>query len=91
MPVCASASCLSPVQNGAIFFPGTFRYTEVLSSDLQKNILATLLRLGAVRKIKGYVGFDPRSRRVSRNPKSRFSFKIPKSRLSQPFSWSSEK
>lgn len=32
---------------------GTFRYTEVLSSDLQKNILAALLRLGAVRKIKG--------------------------------------
>uniref|UniRef100_A0A8D2ZQY1 Glyceronephosphate O-acyltransferase n=1 Tax=Scophthalmus maximus TaxID=52904 RepID=A0A8D2ZQY1_SCOMX len=34
------------------------RYTEVLSSDLQKNALAALLRLGAVRKIKGYVGFD---------------------------------
>uniref|UniRef100_A0A3Q3N4W0 Glyceronephosphate O-acyltransferase n=1 Tax=Mastacembelus armatus TaxID=205130 RepID=A0A3Q3N4W0_9TELE len=34
------------------------RYTEVLSSDLQKNCLAALLRLGAVRKIKGYVGFD---------------------------------
>lgn len=30
----------------------------MLSSDLQKNILAALLRLGAVRKIKGYVGFD---------------------------------
>lgn len=36
-----------------IFLPGTLRYTEVLSSDLQKNILAALLRLGAVRKIKG--------------------------------------
>ncbi|XP_070705243.1 dihydroxyacetone phosphate acyltransferase isoform X2 [Pempheris klunzingeri] len=32
---------------------GRLRYTEVLSSDLQKNILAALLRLGAVRKIKG--------------------------------------
>uniref|UniRef100_A0A4W6E3P5 Glyceronephosphate O-acyltransferase n=1 Tax=Lates calcarifer TaxID=8187 RepID=A0A4W6E3P5_LATCA len=37
---------------------GRLRYTEVLSSDLQKNSLAALLRLGAVRKIKGYVGFD---------------------------------
>lgn len=37
---------------------GTLRYSEVLSSDLQKNILAALLRLGAVRRIKGYVGFD---------------------------------
>uniref|UniRef100_A0A4W6D191 Glyceronephosphate O-acyltransferase n=1 Tax=Lates calcarifer TaxID=8187 RepID=A0A4W6D191_LATCA len=33
---------------------GRLRYTEVLSSDLQKNSLAALLRLGAVRKIKGY-------------------------------------
>uniref|UniRef100_A0A669E9B4 Glyceronephosphate O-acyltransferase n=1 Tax=Oreochromis niloticus TaxID=8128 RepID=A0A669E9B4_ORENI len=33
------------------------RYTEVLSSDLQKNALAALIRLGAVQKIKGYVGF----------------------------------
>lgn len=41
-----------------ITLPGTLRYSEVLSSDLQKNILAALLRLGAVRKIKGYVGFD---------------------------------
>ncbi|KAF3703056.1 Dihydroxyacetone phosphate acyltransferase [Channa argus] len=32
---------------------GRLRYTEVLSSDLQKNTLAALLRLGAVRKIKG--------------------------------------
>lgn len=32
---------------------GRLRYTEALSSDLQKNILAALLRLGAVRKIKG--------------------------------------
>ncbi|XP_044232525.1 dihydroxyacetone phosphate acyltransferase isoform X1 [Thunnus albacares] len=32
---------------------GRLRYTEVLSSDLQKNSLAALLRLGAVRKIKG--------------------------------------
>uniref|UniRef100_A0A3Q0RPY0 Glyceronephosphate O-acyltransferase n=1 Tax=Amphilophus citrinellus TaxID=61819 RepID=A0A3Q0RPY0_AMPCI len=35
---------------------GTVRYIEVLSSDLQKNALAALIRLGAVRKIKGYVG-----------------------------------
>uniref|UniRef100_A0A671VQ94 Glyceronephosphate O-acyltransferase n=1 Tax=Sparus aurata TaxID=8175 RepID=A0A671VQ94_SPAAU len=33
-------------------FPGRLRYTEVLSSDLQKNSLAALLRLGAVQKIK---------------------------------------
>lgn len=39
-------------------YPGSLRYAETLSSDLQKNILAALLRLGAVRKIKGYVGFD---------------------------------
>ncbi|XP_019959276.1 dihydroxyacetone phosphate acyltransferase [Paralichthys olivaceus] len=32
---------------------GRLRYPEVLSSDLQKNSLAALLRLGAVRKIKG--------------------------------------
>ncbi|KAL7387854.1 hypothetical protein ABVT39_002611 [Epinephelus coioides] len=32
---------------------GRLRYMEVLSSDLQKNSLAALLRLGAVRKIKG--------------------------------------
>ncbi|XP_033932982.1 dihydroxyacetone phosphate acyltransferase-like, partial [Pseudochaenichthys georgianus] len=32
---------------------GSLRYTEVLSSDLQKNSLAALLRLGAVQKIKG--------------------------------------
>uniref|UniRef100_A0A8C6UKR8 Glyceronephosphate O-acyltransferase n=1 Tax=Neogobius melanostomus TaxID=47308 RepID=A0A8C6UKR8_9GOBI len=31
---------------------GTLRYPEVLSSDLQKNALAALLRLGAVRKVK---------------------------------------
>uniref|UniRef100_A0AAQ6AIR1 Phospholipid/glycerol acyltransferase domain-containing protein n=1 Tax=Amphiprion ocellaris TaxID=80972 RepID=A0AAQ6AIR1_AMPOC len=30
------------------------RYTEVLSSDLQKNSLAALLRLGAVQKLKGW-------------------------------------
>lgn len=41
-----------------VCYPGRLRYTEVLSSDLQKNSLAALLRLGAVRKIKGYVGFD---------------------------------
>uniref|UniRef100_A0A7N8XBJ0 Glyceronephosphate O-acyltransferase n=1 Tax=Mastacembelus armatus TaxID=205130 RepID=A0A7N8XBJ0_9TELE len=41
-----------------VCYPGRLRYTEVLSSDLQKNCLAALLRLGAVRKIKGYVGFD---------------------------------
>uniref|UniRef100_A0A3Q4BJG8 Phospholipid/glycerol acyltransferase domain-containing protein n=1 Tax=Mola mola TaxID=94237 RepID=A0A3Q4BJG8_MOLML len=34
---------------------GSLRYTEVLSSDLQKNVLAALLRLGAVRKVKGFV------------------------------------
>nr|XP_046228405.1 dihydroxyacetone phosphate acyltransferase [Scatophagus argus] len=32
---------------------GSLRYAEVLSSDLQKNSLAALLRLGAVRRIKG--------------------------------------
>uniref|UniRef100_A0A1A7WZZ6 Glyceronephosphate O-acyltransferase n=3 Tax=Iconisemion striatum TaxID=60296 RepID=A0A1A7WZZ6_9TELE len=32
---------------------GRLRYAEVLSSDLQKNALAALLRLGAVRKLKG--------------------------------------
>ncbi|XP_076611927.1 dihydroxyacetone phosphate acyltransferase [Chaetodon auriga] len=32
---------------------GRLRYSEVLSSDLQKNSLAALLRLGAVQKIKG--------------------------------------
>ncbi|XP_008287260.1 dihydroxyacetone phosphate acyltransferase isoform X2 [Stegastes partitus] len=32
---------------------GRLRYAEVLSSDLQKNTLAALLRLGAVRKLKG--------------------------------------
>ncbi|XP_026196863.1 dihydroxyacetone phosphate acyltransferase isoform X2 [Anabas testudineus] len=32
---------------------GRLRYIEVLSSDLQKNTLAALLRLGAVRKING--------------------------------------
>ncbi|KAM7395057.1 hypothetical protein PAMA_006689 [Pampus argenteus] len=32
---------------------GRLRYTEVLSSDLQKNCLAALLRLGAVQKVKG--------------------------------------
>lgn len=31
---------------------GALRYPEVLSSDLQKNALAALLRLGAVRKLK---------------------------------------
>uniref|UniRef100_A0A671VNU4 Glyceronephosphate O-acyltransferase n=1 Tax=Sparus aurata TaxID=8175 RepID=A0A671VNU4_SPAAU len=34
---------------------GRLRYTEVLSSDLQKNSLAALLRLGAVQKIKGRI------------------------------------
>lgn len=32
---------------------GRLRYYEVLSSDLQKNVLAALLRLGAVQKVKG--------------------------------------
>ncbi|XP_029705885.1 dihydroxyacetone phosphate acyltransferase-like [Takifugu rubripes] len=32
---------------------GTLKYPELLSSDLQKNILAALVRLGAVSKIKG--------------------------------------
>ncbi|XP_072217904.1 dihydroxyacetone phosphate acyltransferase [Leuresthes tenuis] len=32
---------------------GRLRYAELLSSDLQKNALAALLRLGAVRKQKG--------------------------------------
>ncbi|XP_029281768.1 dihydroxyacetone phosphate acyltransferase [Cottoperca gobio] len=32
---------------------GRLRYTEVLSSDLQKNSLAALLRIGAVRKVQG--------------------------------------
>lgn len=32
---------------------GRLRYAEVLSSDLQKNALAALLRLGAVGKVKG--------------------------------------
>ncbi|XP_061563418.1 dihydroxyacetone phosphate acyltransferase [Cololabis saira] len=32
---------------------GRLKYAEVLSSDLQKNALASLLRLGAVQKIKG--------------------------------------
>ncbi|KAM4522815.1 dihydroxyacetone phosphate acyltransferase isoform 1-T1 [Odontesthes bonariensis] len=32
---------------------GRLRYAEVLSSDLQKNALAALLRLGAVRKLNG--------------------------------------
>ncbi|XP_041831169.1 dihydroxyacetone phosphate acyltransferase [Melanotaenia boesemani] len=32
---------------------GRLRYAEVLSSDLQKNALAALLRLGAVQKLKG--------------------------------------
>ncbi|XP_034436007.1 dihydroxyacetone phosphate acyltransferase isoform X2 [Hippoglossus hippoglossus] len=36
-----------------LLLAGQLRYTEVLSSDLQKNSLAALLRLGAVRKIKG--------------------------------------
>uniref|UniRef100_A0A8C4E0E4 Glyceronephosphate O-acyltransferase n=1 Tax=Dicentrarchus labrax TaxID=13489 RepID=A0A8C4E0E4_DICLA len=34
---------------------GRLRYAEVLSSDLQKNALAALQRLGAVRKIKGKI------------------------------------
>lgn len=32
---------------------GSLRYAEVLSSDLQKNTLAALVRLGAVQKVKG--------------------------------------
>uniref|UniRef100_A0A3P8UVZ2 Glyceronephosphate O-acyltransferase n=1 Tax=Cynoglossus semilaevis TaxID=244447 RepID=A0A3P8UVZ2_CYNSE len=34
---------------------GRLKYSEVLSSDLQKNALAALSRLGAVQKIKGSV------------------------------------
>ncbi|XP_062267244.1 dihydroxyacetone phosphate acyltransferase-like [Platichthys flesus] len=36
-----------------LLLSGRLRYTEVLSSDLQKNSLAALMRLGAVQKIKG--------------------------------------
>ncbi|XP_071762948.1 dihydroxyacetone phosphate acyltransferase isoform X1 [Centroberyx gerrardi] len=36
-----------------LILAGSLRYCEVLSSDLQKNALAALLRLGAVRKTKG--------------------------------------
>ncbi|XP_060947890.1 dihydroxyacetone phosphate acyltransferase [Limanda limanda] len=36
-----------------LLLAGRLRYTEVLSSDLQKNSLAALMRLGAVQKIKG--------------------------------------
>ncbi|XP_034555067.1 dihydroxyacetone phosphate acyltransferase isoform X2 [Notolabrus celidotus] len=36
-----------------LLLAGRLRYTEVLSSDLQKNALAALLRLGAVQKVKG--------------------------------------
>ncbi|XP_031177734.1 dihydroxyacetone phosphate acyltransferase [Sander lucioperca] len=36
-----------------LLLAGRLRYMEVLSSDLQKNSLAALLRLGAVRKMKG--------------------------------------
>ena len=35
-------------------FQGNLRYCEALSSDLQKNALAALLRLGAVRRVNGY-------------------------------------
>ncbi|XP_035534428.1 dihydroxyacetone phosphate acyltransferase [Morone saxatilis] len=42
---------------------GRLRYTEVLSSDLQKNALAALQRLGAVRKIKGV---EPGTLKVNR-------------------------
>lgn len=37
------------------FSSGRLKYSEVLSSDLQKNALAALSRLGAVQKIKGSV------------------------------------
>ncbi|CAJ1078000.1 dihydroxyacetone phosphate acyltransferase isoform X2 [Xyrichtys novacula] len=36
-----------------LLLEGRLRYAEVLSSDLQKNVLAALLRLGAVQKVKG--------------------------------------
>lgn len=36
-----------------LLLAGRLRYSEVLSSDLQKNALAALLRLGAVHKVKG--------------------------------------
>uniref|UniRef100_A0A3B3CTL2 Glyceronephosphate O-acyltransferase n=1 Tax=Oryzias melastigma TaxID=30732 RepID=A0A3B3CTL2_ORYME len=36
---------------------GRLRYPEVLSSDLQRNALAALLRLGAVQKVQGCVCF----------------------------------
>ncbi|XP_029902918.1 dihydroxyacetone phosphate acyltransferase isoform X2 [Myripristis murdjan] len=35
-----------------LILAGSLRYYELLSSDLQKNALAALLRLGAIRKIK---------------------------------------
>lgn len=34
---------------------GSLKYAELLSSDLHKNILAALIRLGAVSRLKGYV------------------------------------
>lgn len=40
-----------------VCYAGRLRHIEVLSSDLQKNALAALMRLGAVQKIKGCVGF----------------------------------
>ncbi|KAJ3605384.1 hypothetical protein NHX12_027431 [Muraenolepis orangiensis] len=36
-----------------LLLQGNLRYSEVLSSDLQKNALAALLRLGAVRRVNG--------------------------------------
>ncbi|KAK0138648.1 Dihydroxyacetone phosphate acyltransferase [Merluccius polli] len=36
-----------------LLLAGNLRYYEVLSSDLQKNALAALLRLGAVRRVNG--------------------------------------
>lgn len=52
-------SSLRPPKNMpvACVLTGSLRYAELLSSDLQKNILAALIRLGAVSKIKGYIGF----------------------------------
>ncbi|KAF6735840.1 Dihydroxyacetone phosphate acyltransferase [Oryzias melastigma] len=43
---------------------GRLRYPEVLSSDLQRNALAALLRLGAVQKVQG--GEEPGALKVNR-------------------------
>lgn len=55
---CIGLQLASALCNCCNILPGSLRYTELLSSDLQKNILAALIRLGAVRRVKGYVDFD---------------------------------